>query len=120
MSKEYKIDLPWPPSINHYYARRKGGGTRLDDKARDYRINVKVRVLTAKRIATMTGRIGVIIECYPPDKRKRDIDNLPKGVLDGLTHAGIWEDDAQVDELILRRMRIEKGGRITVTIQEQS
>ena len=59
-----------------------------------------------------------------PDRRKRDLDNLHKGILDGLTHAGVWKDDSQIDDLRIYRCRaatgelvIEKPGRVVVTIE---
>jgi Holliday junction resolvase RusA-like endonuclease len=32
----------------------------------------------------LKGRLAVHITAYPPDRRARDLDNLPKGVLDAL------------------------------------
>ena len=54
----------------------------------------------------------------PPDRRRRDIDNLTKVPLDALTHAAVWEDDSQIDELYIRRDEIKKGGFITIQITE--
>ena len=68
---------------------------------------------------TKTGRLDVHIAVYPPDKRKRDLDNLPKSILDSLQHAGIYEDDSQIDKLTVERMAIRKGGEVVVTITER-
>ena len=35
--------------------------------------------------------------------RKPDVDNVAKGVMDALTDAGVWADDAQVVALTVRR-----------------
>lgn len=40
---------------------------------------------------------------HQPTARRCDIDNFTKGLWDALTDAGVWEDDSQVDELIIRR-----------------
>jgi Holliday junction resolvase RusA-like endonuclease len=43
---------------------------------------------------------GIKIECkegrYMPHTKKPDADNLLKAVMDALTDAGIWQDDALV------------------------
>jgi Holliday junction resolvase RusA-like endonuclease len=38
-----------------------------------------------------------------PKVTKPDADNLEKAVLDGLNHAGIWHDDAQVTDLMIEK-----------------
>ena len=40
-------------------------------------------------------------------RRRRDLDNILKSLLDSLTHAGVWEDDSQITDL-----RIRKGPHI--------
>ncbi|WP_167507045.1 MULTISPECIES: RusA family crossover junction endodeoxyribonuclease [unclassified Mesorhizobium] len=73
-----------------------------------------------KQVTTQyTGRVSVCIECTeaPPasdSKRRReerlesgwprgDVDNLAKAILDAMTAAGVWLDDAQVVELTCRK-----------------
>ncbi len=71
--------------------------------------------ITGKRIL---GRLSVKILVNPPDRRRRDIDNFTKVPLDALTHAGVWMDDSQIDELYVRRLPVKKGGEITVQIEQ--
>jgi len=67
--------------------------------------------------ARISDRVAVRIMIYVPDRRRRDLDNLPKSVLGALTHAGVWGDDYQVDELRLIRMPLTvRGGMLAVTI----
>ena len=57
----------------------------------------------------LTVRLEVLIELFPPDNRRRDIDNYTKCVLDSLTKSGVWEDDSQIDKLtIIRRTNENK------------
>ena len=56
---------------------------------------------------------------FPPDRRRRDIDNLPKAVLDSLEFAGVFENDSQVDRLLVLRQGVEApAGRIELLIEE--
>jgi crossover junction endodeoxyribonuclease RusA len=42
----------------------------------------------------------VEILLYPPDNRRRDIDNYTKGLFDALTHARVWEDEPGKTHLV--------------------
>ena len=55
---------------------------------------------------------------YPPDNRKRDVDNVLKPLLDALEHAGTYENDSQIDKLCVTRMEVIKGGSCDVVITE--
>jgi crossover junction endodeoxyribonuclease RusA len=65
------------------------------------------------------GRLGVNIKLYPPCKRKRDVDNFLKAVLDLMTKAGVWQDDSQVDILTVSRESKCKGGKVIIEIWQR-
>lgn len=99
-----RIILPWPPSVNNYW-RRKGGQYFITPKGRDYR-NIVVRLALEHHVNNLFGlhdRIVMTIDAYPPDGRRRDLDNVEKAILDALEHAGIYPDDAQIDRLTIQR-----------------
>lgn len=54
----------------------------------------------------------------PPDKRKRDLDNVCKATLDALQHARLFDDDAQIDELHVERGDKVDGGSLFVELEE--
>ena len=112
------IEKPWPPSVNRVWRNVKGK-TLLSAEGRSYRELVGQHCLI-KRIAgkRLAGRLSVKILVNPPNKIRRDIDNLAKVPLDALTHAAVWLDDSQIDELYIRRDEIKKGGFITIQITE--
>jgi crossover junction endodeoxyribonuclease RusA len=56
------------------------------------------------------------MDAFPPDHRRRDLDNIQKPVLDALEHAGVYEDDSQIDLLITRRREAVADGRLTIEI----
>lgn len=112
------LELPWPPSVNGYWRTVTISGrqrTLISRKGRDYREAVKHTIRTGPPI---TGRVAVVIDAYPPDRRARDLDNLPKSILDSLTHAGVWSDDSQIDDLRIVRRDVVPGGRIVINITE--
>lgn len=58
----------------------------------------------------------VVIVLYPPDYRRRDLDNYNKALFDALTYAGIWEDDSRVKRMTIEWGENAKGGRVEITI----
>lgn len=108
--------LPWPPSVNHYY-RRVGPRTLISREGREFRRRVG-RILAAHRLPPATGRLAVTVEVYPPDRRRRDIDNLLKAVLDACQHGGAFPDDSRIVWLLIYRSRAVPGGRVIVTIRD--
>ncbi|WP_134871266.1 RusA family crossover junction endodeoxyribonuclease, partial [Cronobacter sakazakii] len=61
---------------------------------------------------------SVEITLYPPDARRRDIDNYNKALFDALTHAGVWEDDSQVKRMLVEWGPVIKKGRVEITISK--
>lgn len=67
-------------------------------------------------IHALEGRLAVHVALYPPDRRKRDIDNVLKSLLDACEHAGCYENDSQIDELHIIRRDVIKDGACTIVI----
>lgn len=111
---ELMYQLPYPPSVNHIYSRTKRGGVMLNDKAKSYREDVLHTI--GKASVAVTGDLRVRIDAYMPDKRKRDLDNPLKALLDAMTHAGVWTDDSQIKDLRIINRGVEKDGRVVVTV----
>ena len=65
-----------------------------------------------------SSRVEVDIQAYPPDRRKRDLDNIQKILLDSLQAAGIYKDDCQVDKITISRGPVVPEGMIVVDIKE--
>ena len=115
------ITLPYPPSINHYY-RRVGPRTLISREGREYRRAICGLLASGDgsgiRKPPAGGRIALAMDAFPPDRRRRDLDNLQKSVLDALEHAGVYADDSQIDLLITRRQTAIKGGRLDVRVED--
>lgn len=115
--------LPWPPSVN-CYIRRGNNRSYMTKKGKEFRDEVinevaerDSSVWKTPRVA-LSGRLAIHIELTAPDKRKRDIDNHVKAVLDALEHAGAYVNDSQIDELRVKRLHVESPGACDVTITE--
>jgi len=70
------IELPYPPSVNNYY-RHFRGMAFISTAGRNFRKAVEV-ILTEKNTKPARGKLFVEIDIYPPDRRRRDIDNILK------------------------------------------
>jgi len=110
------LTLPLPPTINHYFLR-KGNRTFLSAKVREYRQAV-AEIVAAAGLKTLEGRLSMFVAVHPATRAKTDLDNRAKGLQDALTHAGVWLDDEQLDELTLVRREVIKGGLVRVVITE--
>lgn len=115
--------MPFPPSVNGYWRNIVIQGrsrTVISKQGRTFRENTIAAIgITHCRSQPLTGRLRVHIELYPPCRRKRDVDNFLKGLLDAITHSGhIWEDDEQIDELTVIRKERCTGGKTIVEITE--
>lgn len=62
------------------------------------------------------ARLFVTMLLYEKDKRIRDIDNTAKPTLDALVQAGLFNDDSQVDRLLIERREKFKGGKAELII----
>lgn len=109
----YCLSLPFPPSVNTYWrAPNKGplaGRHLISMEGRKFRSDSLACVLVQLRTRpqAIAESIAVDVVLYPPDARKRDLDNYLKAVLDALTHAGIWHDDSQI-----KHLTVSWGGRV--------
>ena len=111
-----ELELPFPPSVNHYY-RRVGVRTLISREGRRFRKRVCAS-LAESRVPRLRGPLRMEIEVYPPDRRRRDIDNVQKALLDALQHGGLYEDDSQIVKLNIEKRACVRGGRTLVRIQE--
>lgn len=112
-----KFSTPWPPSVNHYWLLvSRGGRPRKVIGKKGLRFRKDIKKLIGE-VTPMTGRLAIIIEAYPPDRRKRDLDNILKALLDALEHADVYLDDNQIDYIQLTRREATKPGRLDITLR---
>lgn len=119
-----QLMLPWPPSVNSYWAPIIAGnrflGMRRSPRAKTYCDDVlcAVKQILGGKPEAITRPVRVDIELRAPDRRERDLDNYLKGLFDSLTNAGVWSSDKLVDEMTVRRGKQIKDGCAIVLISE--
>lgn len=112
-----EFEIPWPPSVNHYY-RHFQNRVLISREGRQYRETVMAKFRDNPQPA-FTGPIELYAEFYPPDSRRRDLDNLLKCTQDTLQHAGLYTDDAQIAQIhIIKRTPMPPDGLVYVRIQD--
>ena len=113
-----RFELTYPPSVNHYYIRS-STGVVLGAKGKSYRRDASL-LLHRYKGHCQDKRLTVTINVFPPDKRKRDIDNILKCLLDAMEHANVYNNDNQIDMLTVIRRDPIKDGAIQIWIAECS
>ncbi len=120
-----KGKLPYPPSINKYWGSRqirlRGTGKIIKCVYRlpavvKY-VNDVIYFLKMQKIKPFFAeKLRIELLIYPPDRKKRDIDNVCKGILDALQYAGIYDDDFKIWQLSVERREVRKHGEVEFTI----
>jgi crossover junction endodeoxyribonuclease RusA len=109
------IDLPWPPSVNHYYSVA-GGRKILSETGRAFKLYATQLMLIQHIDKIKAPSYSVHILARPPDRRRRDLDNVLKPLLDALTEYGAISDDSKIDDLRIQRLNPVKGGSIQISV----
>ena len=111
------ITVPWPPSINFYYIRIR---TRviLHKRVNEFRKEVCYLLNNIDGKFSSEDRLSIKITLNPPNKRKFDLDNRLKGLLDALEYAGIFPNDEQIDNLFVTRGSVIKNGSVLIEIKK--
>ncbi|WP_446028889.1 RusA family crossover junction endodeoxyribonuclease [Lelliottia amnigena] len=117
-----KLVLPFPPSVNTYWRAPNSGPLKgrhlISAKGRAYQSAACAAIVEQLRRLPKPSNSPAAVEIvlYPPDLRRRDIDNYNKALFDALTHAGVWEDDSQVQRMLVEWGPKVAGGRVELTI----
>lgn len=129
---EYELELPWPPSVNHYkkvgrivktktgklYQQRKNT-VHTDKFYFDTYILNKQSMPSewVKYADSDTISFEVHVSLYPPNTSRYDIDNQLKVLFDGLVRAKVIKDDSQITRLFVQKMENVEHGKVIVKIK---
>lgn len=111
-----ELDLPFPPSINQYY-RKVGKRVLISRRGRVFREKV-CSIVASLGIDILDGPLEVRLELYPPDGRRRDVDNYQKSLLDAMEKGGVYKNDSQIVKLETTKCGPVAGGGVIVRIWE--
>ncbi|WP_312905408.1 RusA family crossover junction endodeoxyribonuclease [Stutzerimonas nitrititolerans] len=114
------IILPWPPKELSPNARVHWA--KKSKAAKQYRAECFLLTKKAGIAAPLADEILFALEFVPPDRRKRDDDNLLascKALRDGVADALGIDDNRFITQLRISRATV-KGGEVRVRIQGES
>lgn len=84
----------------------------ISARGQEYRTNQILSIkmqLYKQSLKYIDTPLKCIIDLYLPDKRKRDIDNILKCLLDTLTHSGVYVDDSLIYDLHVIKHKFDKS-----------
>lgn len=117
---ELMLELPFPPSVNHYWRHVVFGkrvATIISKKGREYSAAVAGDVLYQDAALHITDPVEVDILLHAPNNRRRDLDNHAKAIFDAIVKAGVIADDSQVRVLHMAWSHNHPRGSAKVVIR---
>lgn len=107
-----------PKSTNHIYkmtCRGKFASMYMSKDGKDLKESYQWEAKSQWKRKPLKTAVILEIALYFDSKRKHDIDNYNKILLDSLTGI-IWEDDNQIVELIIKKFYDKDNPRIEVEV----
>lgn len=95
-----------------------GHGTYTPQRVKDWQNCVAATHRQTCEPVTLTGSIQLTLHFYRKDRRRVDLDNLIKAVMDGLTGVA-WADDSQICHIVASVQRDKDNPRVEVAIEYQ-
>ena len=121
----YELTLVWPPTVNNYWLHIRNRKV-LSARARKFQDEVaqglidQIEIPKGKVWKPIEDKLFIEIDAYPPDRRKRDLDNIVKPLFDAMEVAEFMVDDNQIDYFHVRRMPVVKGGCVKLKVTVKS
>ena len=109
-----EVTLPFPPSANHIW-RWFRGRVVVSTEGKRFREEV-YWLLRAAQVKPLDGAIVFHVEVHPPDRRRYDLDNRLKTLIDACQHGGCYDDDNQIVHITAEKREPVPGGKAVVRI----
>jgi crossover junction endodeoxyribonuclease RusA len=94
----------------------RGGKHYLVKEARDFYVDVGFAVRDQGAAVNLIQPLRVQCLLYPPDRRRRDMDNAWKVIADALTKSGVWQDDSLIRSKLIEWMEPCNGGKVVLSL----
>lgn len=109
----------YPPTVNNYYQKTQRG-LFISQKGRKFRDQLCSDFHEQlSGMEPIQGKVRIDVIAWVPDNRRRDLDNIMKPIMDAMTHAGMWDDDSQVDQMcVYRGAKSAPNGAIYIRVDE--
>lgn len=118
MSEIVYFTVTGDPTPKQSFRIGKNGNHYKDAGVKAWQMLVKSEAsFVMGRQAPLAGPLAVTIDFYLPDRKRRDLDNLSKAVLDACNKV-VWKDDNQVEALKLFKWYGRPETGVTVTVQQ--
>lgn len=101
-----ELQLPFPPSVNQAYRNVAGRGRVKSRAYINWIKDADIALYGQNKNERIGGPFVCEIIAKEPDRRRRDVDNIIKVVLDYIVAAGLVDDDSRC-----RRISSEWGGK---------
>ena len=119
-----KLELPWPDA-SLAPNRKNGKHWSSTHAAKTLRLitaqQATLSAMFAQGYVPPAGTLALRLTFYPPDKRRRDLDNLlasMKADFDGVSQA-LGVDDQVFEPITLQRGPVAKPGRVVVEVGDE-
>ena len=117
MKKTIRLDLPYPPSVNTYW-RSNGKRRYISPAGVKFTEEVSLIVKMQKPKTFADKQVAISVMIHPRSKRKFDLDNTLKAILDALMKAGMYDDDSQIEYIEIARGEQIDGGKAVVYLYD--
>jgi crossover junction endodeoxyribonuclease RusA len=114
-----RIELPWPPSALLPNAASPGAWRRKQTAAKSFRADCAIMCRAQGLSKTHLEKAHLTIRFCPPDRRRRDLDNMLASFKQGVdaVSEAIGLDDYHFGMTIMRGEPV-KGGSVIVEVSE--
>jgi crossover junction endodeoxyribonuclease RusA len=118
-----EITLPWPDKVlnpnvkKSWYVKN-----RAAREAREIGLGITFGVMDGQDVPEPNVECEAQYMFYPPDRRKRDIDNclaMMKPYQDGICDA-LGVDDSLIKRTVLEWGEVVKGGKVVLRLEEMA